>query len=231
MTYDGHNRYRYDGENRLIEVKKGPQEPGPLAQACDTDLELTTGGDGEWFSQTTEYFFEGDAAQSGAIDQGEETWMQATVTGPGTIKFYWKISAGLNDTVSFYVDDVLKDDITYSEGWTQGSVGINGSVDQVHTLKWVYHQEGATGSGWVDKVEWQQAWWVGLPLDEAVDSFLTYTTGGDASWLGTTSEAYHNLDSAQSGDIGNSQETWMQTEVEGAGPVTFWGNKQGQPSN
>jgi YD repeat-containing protein len=73
MTYDGNNIYSYDPENRLTTVKKRPQGPGALSLATDTDLVFTTGGSANWFSQTTEHYFEGDAAQSGALANSQES--------------------------------------------------------------------------------------------------------------------------------------------------------------
>jgi hypothetical protein len=60
------------------------------------DLAFTCGGDAAWFAQSTEYNYSGDAAQSGAIDDDEETWLEATVEGPGTVYFDRKLSCGPN---------------------------------------------------------------------------------------------------------------------------------------
>jgi len=42
------------------------------------------------------------------IGANDETWFQTTVTGEGTIKFYYKKASGTNDTFRFKVDGVTK---------------------------------------------------------------------------------------------------------------------------
>ena len=51
---------------------------------------------------------------------------------------------------------------------------------------------------------------------------LTFTTGGDASWLPVIdATAQTGYTSARSGAIGAESETWLDTTVEGAGTLTF----------
>ena len=45
-----------------------PPSGGPLSEAMDTNLSFTTTGEANWFSQTVMSFFDGDAAQSGDVD-------------------------------------------------------------------------------------------------------------------------------------------------------------------
>jgi YD repeat-containing protein len=93
MTYDGHKIYRYDPENRLTQVKRFEQGPGELAQGADTDLTFTTGGSADWSRQTADGYFEADCTQSGTISNSQESWLQTTVSGAGTLTFYWKVSS------------------------------------------------------------------------------------------------------------------------------------------
>jgi hypothetical protein len=51
---------------------------------------------------------------------------------------------------------------------------------------------------------------------------LTFTTGGDASWLPVIdATAQTGYTSARSGTIGAESETWLDTTVEGAGTLAF----------
>jgi hypothetical protein len=60
-------------------------------------------------------------------------------------------------------------------------------------------------------------------LGEAVDNTaLRWTTGGSANWFAQTTTYYYGGDAAQSGDIGDSQSTWLQTGVTGPGNLTFY---------
>ena len=48
-----------------------------------------------------------------------------------------------------------------------------------------------------------------------------YSTGGDADWFVTTSNAHTGLQSAQAGDIDHNQVSWL-TRTVGEGDVSFW---------
>jgi hypothetical protein len=60
-------------------------------------------------------------------------------------------------------------------------------------------------------------------LGEAVNApNLTWTTGGTAAWFAESTTTHDGLSGAQSGMIGNSQETWLETAVLGPGLLSFW---------
>jgi len=135
-----------------------PSQPDPLSEALDTDLRFTTGGSADWFSQTTTTRYDGDAAQSGDISRNQDSWMQTTVSGAGTVKFYWKVSSEEDyDFLEFYIDGSLQEKISGLEDeWERQTYTI--STSGSHTLEWRYMKDpsGDSGSdcGWVDKVEW-----------------------------------------------------------------------------
>jgi hypothetical protein len=113
---------------------------GDLSQALDTALSLTTGGNADWFLETTTFYYGGDAAQSGKISQGQESWVQTVVNGPGTVKFYWKVSSQADyDFLEFYIDGVRKDRISGSLDWQQKTYDIPAGS---HTLRWRYAKDG-----------------------------------------------------------------------------------------
>jgi hypothetical protein len=135
----------------------GAQGGGPtLNQALDNArLNFSLGGDVNWFPETATYFYGGSAAQSGAIDHSQSSWLQTTVMGPGTVSFYWKVSSEANyDYLEFYIDGVLQPGhISGNVDWQKKTFFISAGS---HTLKWVYKKDVSvsTGSdcGWVDKV-------------------------------------------------------------------------------
>jgi hypothetical protein len=135
-----------------------PYIPDPLAQALDTALSFTTGGSADWFGQTTMSYYGPDAAQSGDISHSQDSWMQTTVSGTGTVKFYWKVSSEEDfDFLEFYIDGSLQEEISgLEDDWEQKWYTI--STTGSHTLEWRYVKDGSgnVGSdcGWVDKVEW-----------------------------------------------------------------------------
>ena len=59
-------------------------------------------------------------------------------------------------------------------------------------------------------------------LAGALDTSLAFTLGGNANWIAQTTTTYDGLDAAESGTIGHSQESWMQTTVAGPGQLSFW---------
>ncbi|MCP4607954.1 MAG: hypothetical protein GY845_04490 [Planctomycetes bacterium] len=134
-----------------------PGVAGPLSEATDTNLIFDTGGDAVWFSQTETYYHNDNSAQSGDIADGEESWLQTTVSGAGMISFYWKVSSESScDYLAFYIDGSRQDRISGSESWRTMTYEITGSG--LHTLEWRYYKDGSVSErddcGWVDKVEW-----------------------------------------------------------------------------
>ena len=137
-----------------------PNVPDSLAQALDTTLSFTTGGSKNWSSQTTIYYYDGDAAKSGSITHDQESWLQTTVQGAGTVSFFWKVSSEANyDELEFYIDGECQNRISDSEDWHKMTYEISGSA--LHTLEWRYSKDGSVDRGddcgWVDKVEWVPA--------------------------------------------------------------------------
>jgi len=131
--------------------------PVSLGDAVDnTQLSWTTGGNGYWFGQTLTLWLGGDAAQSSAITHNQQTYMQTSVTGPGTIAFRWKVSSETYfDYLRFYVDDVQQAAISGSVDWQYQSFSV---ASGTHTLKWAYTKDSSVNvgldCGWVDYVEW-----------------------------------------------------------------------------
>jgi len=142
----------------LISAPPPPEPPSdPLSEALDTSLSFTTGGGADWFSQTTTSYHDGDAAQSGDISKNQESWMQTTVSGKGTVSFYWKVSSERYcDFLKFYIDEELQDEISGSVDWQQKTYAI--TTLGLHTLEWQYSKDydisSGSDCGWVDKVEW-----------------------------------------------------------------------------
>jgi hypothetical protein len=139
-----------------VKIYKSPP-PGGLSEALETELSFTTGGDADWFSQTTTSYYDGNAVQSGDISHNQESWMQTTVSGAGTVAFYWKVSSEEDfDFLEFYIDGSLEDQISGSVNWQQKTYTIS-TLDS-HTLEWRYVKDKGMDSGsdcgWVDKLEW-----------------------------------------------------------------------------
>ena len=106
-------------------------------------------------------FRDHDAAQSGDIGDNQETWLQTTVTGPGSLRFDFKLSCDpSNDGLGLYVDGLAVGFWTASGVWSDpGPFSITGSG--THTIRWKYIKGGSGSAGsdclWIDNVRWTGA--------------------------------------------------------------------------
>jgi hypothetical protein len=123
--------------------------------ADSPSLNLLTGGDGNWFTQTNVFRYGGSAFQSGAIVDNQTSDVQTTVTGPALVSFYWKVSSEETyDFIKFYVDGAEQDMISGEVDWQQKRYLL---PEGSHTLKWSYTKDVYVSSGldcgWLDKME------------------------------------------------------------------------------
>jgi len=143
---------------------------GDLNYATDTDnttLTWTTGGDADWTLQTSGSHDGVDVAQGGALSNAQSTWIQTTVTGPGTLTFWWNVSSEAGyDFLGFYIDGVAQSGAISgpSHAWEQKTYEIETGE---HILKWTY----ATNDGVLDGTN--QAW-----LDQVTFSNMILPTPG-----------------------------------------------------
>ena len=159
-----------------------------LGEAVDnTELSWNTGATGGagWFGQANTYYYGSDAAQSGTVSSNNNSWIQTTVTGPGTLKFCWKVSSEAGwDYMYFYIDGVIKEAISGNSNWHQRSYGISSGS---HTVKWRYAKDSSVNSGsdcgWLDKVEF------GGDSYEPDNSFDQYSTMSVTSSLQSQSRS------------------------------------------
>ncbi|KAJ6229898.1 hypothetical protein M0813_07488 [Anaeramoeba flamelloides] len=196
-----------------------------LEEALDTtDFTWTTGGDADWFGQTAEERVGGSSARSGYIEGDQETWLSTNVEGPQKVSFYWQTSSRDDDLLKFLVNGTLIREIEgYDSYWSKYTHPI--FVGGNHTLRWKYQKFWGSHSGedcgWVDYFQVTPIT-IG-PLGEALDNTaLPWTTGGDADWFGQDVDYHFGGSSARSGSIGDDQETWLSTNVEGTQRVSFY---------
>ncbi len=124
-----------------------------LAMALDApDLVWTNGGNVAWFAETRVTHDGVAAAQSGLIANGQTSTLQTSVTGPGTLTFWWRFSSNfILDSLIFYVNGTQQ--AASSSAWQQKTFYL-GSGTQ--TLLWTYSRSssafGNMSTGWVDQV-------------------------------------------------------------------------------
>lgn len=138
-----------------------------LGEALDNDaLTWTTGGEADWFGQTSIYYSGGDAAQSGAVTSSEQSWLQTTATGPAIISFRWRVSQWAMFRLRFYIDDVERASCYRYEEWEKKTYLLPAGN---HKLRWVFEGLLAGEAGYLDQV-------VLLP---GPDLLLTFPNGGE----------------------------------------------------
>ncbi len=191
-----------------------------LGNALDNaSLAFDTDEDAAWYGQMDESHFGGSAARSGGIGYGGATRLATTVSGAGTLTFWWKVSSVEDyDKLAVSVDGTEVANISGERGWALMRVPVRGAG--LHTVVWSYRKYGSTphGSdcGWVDQVAW-------MPLGAALgNTTLAFDTDGEAAWFVQTEVSHSGGSAARSGAIGDDGETHLTTTVPGPGTLSFW---------
>jgi len=82
---------------------------------------------------------------------GVESWFEATVTGPGTLSFWWRIESDGSDRLELWIDGVKVREIGGNTSWQQASWIVAGGS---HTVRWRYVKDSSgSGSGDVALVD------------------------------------------------------------------------------
>ncbi len=124
-----------------------------------TNLTWVTSGEVNWFGQTATNHDGMSAAQSGPLGTNQlvlqDSILQTTVTGPGTLSFWWSTQTPSDDfdfDLGFYIDGHYYDAIYNQQPWIQETnVPIPSGV---HTLRWgAYAGDYTNDAGFVDQVQ------------------------------------------------------------------------------
>lgn len=172
--------------NRTILVTTGTTTytasflPGLDLALNTTNLSWSTGGDARW---SGEYAYAHDgyaAARSGLLSSNQQAWLQTTVTGPGSILYWWEVSCANGASLAFVVDGFVKEQISGAVPWRSRAwfLGVG-----THTLRWNYSEGAGPGvgldAGLVDQVQW-------LPCPDETNApqlFYQDPNGLLASWV------------------------------------------------
>jgi hypothetical protein len=122
-------------------------QPLTLTQALDDpNLNWTTSGALPWQAVNWISSDGSDSARSGQVGDNQASILTTTVTGPGTLTFYWQVSSQTgSDFLTFYVDGVANGaGISGDSGWVQRTVSIPPGS---HSLEWRYAKDGFGGAG------------------------------------------------------------------------------------
>jgi hypothetical protein len=119
----------------------------------------STVGSPAWEGQTILSHDGVDAAASGAIADSAAVTIQTTVTGPGTISFWWKVSSELtNDYLKFFISGYQQMKISGEVDWQLQTFNVPAGSQ---VLKWTYSKNASNSAGldcgWVDQVQFAVA--------------------------------------------------------------------------
>ena len=194
-------------------------------------FEWTTGGAAEWTPEWSDEAADNvHQACCGAIPNGTNAWLAATVDGPGTIVFKWRSSlASRNTKYQFMVDGEVKGMLTGTNDWTETSFAW--PDDRVHELKWRI-LTGRSGSDAGDGVALDCVVWTPTDppthteaptLAEALNPDLVWTTEGDVLWRGVARESFTESRDAWAvvSGLGDGGTSAVQTRVYGSGMLFF----------
>ncbi len=144
-----------------------------LPEALDApELVWSSGGAAAWKGQTNVTQDGVDAARSGTVTDGQETWMQTGVAGPGPLSFWWKVSSvSYSDYLEFYTNGVLATRISGEVTWQEVNCALGPGTT---VLRWRFFKNwsGSSGQncGWVDQVNFTPPTGPPVILTEPTDS-------------------------------------------------------------
>jgi len=172
----------------------------------NTIFDWTTGGDAPFTAQTTTSYSGGSAAQTGRIGDNQSTYLATSVTGPGTLSFYWKVSSEWGyDLFSVYLDGTARYSWSGNTAWYKSELTIPAGT---HTVKWEYVKDSFASSGldagWVDDVVFTPSAACTFNLSQGANGFAatsalgvvtvtpsssscSWTAASNASWITITS--------------------------------------------
>jgi len=138
-----------------LELNQAPEDP--IAEAVDApELIFSLSGECEWMVTQDDFVLDNDAVTvPSELFHDEEAVMETSISGFTTIKFYWKVSSEEHyDFLKFYIDGILKDQISGDIDWQERSYTISFGT---HTLKWVYGKDYSVSKGadtaWIDNLQ------------------------------------------------------------------------------
>ncbi len=130
-----------------ISIAVNTNLPAALNATNLTWTTLPQGYAAPWFAQNHETHDGDAAAQSGAISHNQQSVLQTTVTGPGTLSFWWKVSSEAHyDFLRLYWNNLNTSDTSISgeTDWQQITLTLSPGS---HTLRWVYSKDGSLSVG------------------------------------------------------------------------------------
>lgn len=193
-----------------------------LAESLDTPGRVwRTLGDAPWLGQSATVHDGQDAARSGLIAHNQTSQLETSVTGPGQVSFWWKVSSDEGDKLSFSLGSETKARLSGGVDWQLQTFTV---PEGHHVLAWKYAKDYGWTAGqdaaWLDQVVFTPHT---VPLAEALDTpGRIWTTDGATEWFGVSNFFHDGVDAARSGNISHNQQSRLRTVVSGPAGLSFW---------
>ena len=129
--------------------------PEALDCAENSNLVFVAGGDAPWIPQTAVTHGSPSAIQSGEIDWGGTSWIEARVSGSGRLSFWYKVSCISFHSLVIMIDGV-EERFSGNVDWTEYVKEF--SSGGIHTIRWTYTKaaygwdDGSADKAWVDQL-------------------------------------------------------------------------------
>jgi hypothetical protein len=138
-----------------VRISFGAPPPVTLTDALDLpSATWLTGGDQNWAGQSSDSHDGVDVAASGVISHNQQSSVETTVTGPGILKFWWKVSSEQGfDYLNFVSNGLVIRAISGEQTWQEVTSFVPAGL---HTFRWRYSKDGSVVAGadrgWLDEV-------------------------------------------------------------------------------
>lgn len=152
---------------------------------------MTTGGNANWATQTTNVNGGTNAAGSGTIGDGESTYMEYNVTVPAggaTLSFYYEVSSESGyDYLTFFIDGVQQNQWSGNIAYTQQTYNLAAGT---YPLRWEYSKDAScctsgSDAAYVDDILITTAAPAALRIvdgNQADGKVLISDANGNATW-------------------------------------------------
>ena len=215
-----------------------------LERALDTEgLAWTTDGADVWFPQLAVHSDGEDAAQSGALANGDEwSGLETTLDGPGTITWTWRISSADNAGVDVLLDGEWLEGRAPGVEWSDEELVVSGDGEHIVRFEFWNASGNADIRAWIDQVSWTGGSPFGARL--SLVSFAQEEAAFSVvSFMGDRTETMHRtLELATDGHFGTIAKTIVledtttntseQVAISGLSPGTdYWARVRVSLSN
>ncbi|HZJ16961.1 MAG TPA: putative Ig domain-containing protein, partial [Chthoniobacteraceae bacterium] len=195
-----------------------------LQTVLNPDMQFSTAADETGWRPSGSATFDGDgSAQAGHVQDGQESVLQTSVSGPTSVRFRWKVdSEDGADFLRFLIDGTEQAKISGVIDWQTEVFRLPAGE---HSLEWRYTKDAANSvgadTGWVDFVELLPR---GTEIQEALGlADLDFRTSPPEGWevLIESNSPLAPFDSLRAGGVRDGESAHVDAEVEGPSVLAF----------